>query len=198
MGALHEGRRWHWQRRAPRRGGAPDESPNDWSPDGRFILYVIGRARATGTSWRCRWRATESQYPVVATPFNETNAQFSHDGRWIAFQSNESGQPEIYVQPFLRPGQKVRISTEGGIQARWRSDGKELFYLAPDQRLMAVPIQLDAQRNVVDVGTPAALFRLLSRASRRMIAADTTWCRAMVSAFSWIHSEKSPSPSRLS
>ena len=97
--------------------------------------------------------------PVVATSFNETNAQFSPDGRWIAFQSNESGEPEIYVQPFLRPGQKLRISTAGGVQARWRRDGKELFYLAPDQRLMAVPIQLDAELpNGVDVGTPAALF----------------------------------------
>ena len=108
---------------------------------------VYDRAmKLTETSWRCRWRATESPVPVVATPFNETNAQFSPDGQWIAFQSNESGRPEIYVQPFRRPGQKVRISTEGGVQARWRGDGKELFYLAPDQRLMAVPIQLDAQR----------------------------------------------------
>ena len=134
-------------------------SPNDWSPDGRFILYVIGHADGTRDILARPLEGDQKPVPVVATSFNETNAQFSPDGRWIAFQSNESGQPEIYVQPFLRPGQKVRISTAGGVQARWRHDGKELFYLAPDQRLMAVPIQVDAQlSNGVDVGTPAALF----------------------------------------
>jgi eukaryotic-like serine/threonine-protein kinase len=98
-------------------------------------------------------------------------------------QSNESGRPEIYVQPFRRPGQKVRISTEGAIQVRWRGDGRELFYLPPDKRLMAVPIQLDAQPNVVDVGTPVALFTTALGGIPRTIAADTTWYRAIFSAF---------------
>ena len=132
--------------------------PNDWSPDGRFILYTIAGLKGDRDIMALPLEGDRTPVPVVATPFNETNGQFAPDGQWIAFQSNESGRPEIYVQPFRRPGQKVRISTEGGIQARWRGDGKELFYLAPDQRLMAVPIQLDAQRNVVDVGTPVALF----------------------------------------
>ena len=139
--------------------GLMTTSPNDWSPDGRFILYVIGHADGTRDILARPLEGDPKPVPVVATSFNETNAQFSPDGRWIAFQSNESGQPEIYVQPFLRPGHKVRISTAGGVQARWRRDGKELFYLAADQRLMAVPIQVDAQLlNGVDVGTPAALF----------------------------------------
>jgi serine/threonine protein kinase len=139
--------------------GLRTTSPNDWSPDGRFILYVIGHEDGTRDILALPLEGDRKPVPVVATSFNETNAQFSPDGRWIAFQSDESGQPEIYVQPFLRPGQKVRISTAGGVQARWRRDGKELFYLAPDQRLMAVPIQLDAELpNGVNVGTPAALF----------------------------------------
>ena len=83
--------------------------------------------------------------PVVATSFNETNAQFSPDGRWIAFQSNESGRARDLRPAVPAAGAKVRISRAGGVQARWRRDGKELFYLAPDQRLMAVPIQLDAE-----------------------------------------------------
>jgi len=132
--------------------------PNDWSPDGRFILYTIAGLKGDRDIMALPLEGDRTSVPVVATPFNETNGQFAPDGKWIAFQSNESGRPEIYVQPFRRPGQKVRISTDGGIQARWRGDGKELFYLAPDQRLMAVPIQLDAQRNMVDVGTPMALF----------------------------------------
>jgi hypothetical protein len=132
--------------------------PNDWSPDGRFILYTIAGLKGDRDVMALPLEGDRKPVSVVATPFNETNGQFAPDGKWIAFQSNESGRPEIYVQPFRRLGPKVRISTEGGIQARWRSDGKELFYLAPDERLMAVPIQLDAQRNVVDVGTPVALF----------------------------------------
>jgi serine/threonine protein kinase/Tol biopolymer transport system component len=141
--------------------GLGTTSPNDWSPDGRFILYVIGAGRSRDILALPLEGDGKpgTPIPIVATSFNETNGQFSPDGRWIAFQSDESGQPEIYVQPFLRPGQKVRISTAGGVQARWRRDGKELFYLAPDQRLMAVPIQLDAKLpNAVDVGTPVALF----------------------------------------
>ena len=137
---------------------AKELGPNDWSTDGRFILYGIAGLKGDRDIMALPLEGDQNPVSVVATPFNETNGQFAPDGQWIAFQSNESGRPEIYVQPFRRPGQKVRISTEGGIQARWRGDGKELFYLAPDQRLMAVPIQLDAQRNMVDVGTPVALF----------------------------------------
>ena len=139
--------------------GLPTTSPNDWSPDGRFILYVIARDDGNADIMALPLEGDRKGVPVVATSFRESNAQFSPDGRWIAFQSSESGEPEIYVQPFLRPGAKQRISRAGGVQARWRRDGKELFYLAPDQRLMAVPIQLDAELpNGVDVGTPAALF----------------------------------------
>ena len=137
---------------------AKELGPYDWSPDGRFILYGIAGVKGDRDIMALPLEGDRKEVSVVATPFNETNGQFAPDAQWIAFQSNESGRPEIYVQPFRRPGQKVRISTEGGIQARWRGDGKELFYLAPDQRLMAVPIQFDAQRNVVDVGTPEALF----------------------------------------
>jgi hypothetical protein len=137
---------------------AKELGPSDWSPDGRFILYMIAGLKGDRDLMALPLEGDRTPVPVVATPFNETNGQFSPDGKWIAFQSNESGRPEIYVQPFRRPGQKVRISSEGGIQARWRGDGEEVFYLATDQRLMAVPIQLDAQRDVVDVGTPVALF----------------------------------------
>ena len=109
----------------------PNElGPNDWSPDGRFILYLIAGLKGDRDIMALPLEGDRNPGPVVRRP-GRTNGQFAPDGQWIAFQSNESGRPEIYVQPFRRPGPKVRISTEGGIQARWRGDGKELFYLAP-------------------------------------------------------------------
>ena len=100
-------------------------------------------------------------FPVLETRFSETSARFSHDGEWIAYGSNASGRAEIYVQPFsvpVRSTQAVPVSNGGGVQAQWRGDGKELFYLEPDNRLMAVSINLDTQTGKVDVGSPVPLF----------------------------------------
>jgi hypothetical protein len=134
-------------------------SPKDWSLDGRFILYEIARRGAPRDILALPLKGDRKPIPVVATAANERYAQFSPDGRWIAFQSDESNQFEIYVQPFLRPGGKLLISTAGGTQPRWNRNGNELFYLGLDQRLMAVPIELDAKHpNGVKMGAPAALF----------------------------------------
>src|SRR4029453_10799203 len=108
--------------------------------------------------WALSLEGERRRFPVLETTFNETNAQFSPDGRWIAYQSDESGRVEIYVQPFPGPGRKVRISVSGGIQGGGRRAGKEVFYLGSDNRLMAVPVQLDARGENVDVGTPVPLF----------------------------------------
>ena len=137
------------------------QGPFDWSSDGRFLLYGA-RSRPTGDHyhiWALPVGSNRKAFPVVESPsFDETNGQFSVDGKWIAYQSNESGRVEIYVQPFPGPGHKTVISSVGGVQVRWRQDGKELFYLAPDNRLMAVPIRLDATGQSVEVGTPVSLF----------------------------------------
>jgi dipeptidyl aminopeptidase/acylaminoacyl peptidase len=95
---------------------------------------------------------------VVQTEFEERDAQFSPDGKWIAYQSNESGRFEIYIQPFPGPGRREQASTNGGAQVRWRRDGKELFYIALDGRLMAVPIQARSNDQAFEVGTPVPLF----------------------------------------
>jgi dipeptidyl aminopeptidase/acylaminoacyl peptidase len=130
--------------------------PSDWSQDGRFILYARQRGPDRDDIWALPLEGGRKPFPVVETTFNEENGQFSPDGKWIAYQSDESGSVEIYVQPFPGPGPRIRISGAGGVQARWRNDGKELFYLAPDDRLMGVPIQLDVAG--VDVGTAMPLF----------------------------------------
>ena len=84
-----------------------------------------------------------------------SNGQFSPDGKWVAYASNESGKWEIYVTSFPDAHGKWRVSTDGGEQPRWRGDGKELFYVSSDSKMMAAPVTTGAK---FDSGTPAALF----------------------------------------
>jgi eukaryotic-like serine/threonine-protein kinase len=84
--------------------------------------------------------------------------QFSPDGRWVAYVSNDSGQDEVYVVPFPGPGARVQVSTSGGAQPRWRSDGRELFYLSPETKVMAAEVS-PAERSF-KVGTVRPLFTL--------------------------------------
>jgi Tol biopolymer transport system component len=132
--------------------------PLDWSPDGRFLLYRNSDPKTGYDIWALPLDGSRKPFPAVQTDFDETNGQFSPDGAWVAYQSNESGRVEIYIQPFQGPGGKVPISTNGGAQARWRHDGKELFYVAPDGRLMAVPIQFPSTGHALDAGAPVPLF----------------------------------------
>jgi len=101
-------------------------------------------------------------FPVAQTMFSEREAQFSPDGKWIAYQSNETGQFEIYIQPFPEAkGKKYGpVSTNGGVQVRWRRDGKqlELFYLGLDSRMMTVPIRVVSNGQGIEAGTPVSLF----------------------------------------
>jgi Tol biopolymer transport system component len=130
--------------------------PSDWSPDGRYVLYgdTVRGVWAVGTG------ADREPFPIVETTLRANNAQFSPDGRWIAYQSDESGQrTEVFVQRFPGPGSRLQVSVAGGVQVRWRRDGRELFYLAPDNQLMAVSMRLDADRNTATAGTPVPLFR---------------------------------------
>jgi Tol biopolymer transport system component len=94
---------------------------------------------------------------VLKTEFDERYAQFSPDGHWVAFQSNESGQDEIYIQPF-EPGEKVPVSSGGGAQVRWNRNGRELFYLAPDRRLMSVSLSATAGGNGLQPSSPREVF----------------------------------------
>ncbi len=132
-------------------------SPSDWSRDGQFIL-ITRQDDGNDGIWALPLNGKADSFAVVDTPFNEVNGQFSPDGRWVAYQSNESGQVEIYVHRFPGPGRRWKVSSDGGVQVRWRGDGKQLYYLAPDNRLMAVPIQLESTDDIVDAGVPVPLF----------------------------------------
>jgi Tol biopolymer transport system component len=134
--------------------------PLDWSADGRFLLYRNDDPQTTSDLWVLPMTGTEERKPfaVVKTYFQDRDGQFSPDAKWIAYQSNESGRFEIYIQPFPGPGPKIQISSNGGMQVRWRQDGKELFYVSLDDRLVAVPIKLAAGETKLEAGVPAALF----------------------------------------
>jgi serine/threonine protein kinase len=128
----------------------PDRFPSDWSRDGKYVLYERGADL---------WLLTIPE--LRATQFLKTsstlkNGQFSPDGKWVAYSSNESGRWEVYVTSFPEAHGKWQVSNAGGDQPRWRNDGKELFYLGPDSRMMAVPVKTGAN---FDAGTPTALFQ---------------------------------------
>jgi Tol biopolymer transport system component len=129
----------------------------DWSHDGRYLLYRTITQSQNFDIWALPLDGDKKPIPLVRTPFEERDAQFSPDGKWIAYQSNESGRFEIYMQPFPGPGARIEISTGGGAQVRWRADGKELFYIATDGRLMAVPLKTDSS-GVPKPGNAMPLF----------------------------------------
>jgi Tol biopolymer transport system component len=137
-----------------------DKRPLDWSPDGRFLLYADLDPKGTGNweLWALPMDGDRKPFPVVRTNFDEDSAQFSPDGKWLAYQSNESGRYEINIRLFPGPGDPIRVSTNGGAQARWRRDGKELFFIALDGKLMSVPMRLGSNAQTMEPVTPAPMF----------------------------------------
>jgi Tol biopolymer transport system component len=97
-------------------------------------------------------------FPVADTRFDEREGQFSPDGRFVAYESNESGKYEVYVQPFRSGEEKQQISTAGGAQPRWAHSGRELFYVALDGTLMAAPVKAKTDEKSFDFGPPVPLF----------------------------------------
>jgi Tol biopolymer transport system component len=116
-------------------------SPQDWSADGRFLVYTVPDAKGNRQLWVLPMLAERKPVPFVENGATNYYAGFSHDGRWITYASNESGKYEVYVQSFPAGNGKWQVSTNGGVQPRWRRDGKELFYLGLDRKLMAVPVR---------------------------------------------------------
>ena len=128
--------------------------PTDWSSDQRFVLYTFsGTFPRTLDIWALPLFGDRKPFPVAQTEFLESQGTFSQDGRWVAYTTDETGQPNVYVQPFLRAGGKHRISPNGGRNPHWRADGRELFYLDANGTMTVVPI--DATDSF---GLPKALF----------------------------------------
>ena len=136
-------------------------SPVDWSPDGKFLLLSVNLPKTGFDIWDLPLDGTQKPAPFIQTEFSEFQARFSPDGRWVAYTSNESGPFQVYIQSFPVSGGKWQVSTGGGAQPEWRRDGKELFYLAPDRKLMAVDVK-GAGPNFT-AGVPKALFEARTR-----------------------------------
>jgi len=133
----------------------------DWSRDGKFIVFEEDSGRTNRDVWLLPVEGDHKPVPYLQSPFNEQRGQFSPDGRWMAYVSNESGRNEVYVQPIPASGAKRQISTAGGEFPRWRRDGKELFYLAVDRKLMAVPVSIGgAASGSFEIGPAQPLFEI--------------------------------------
>jgi Tol biopolymer transport system component len=138
------------------------KAASSWSPDGRVLLYLSADPKTGFDIWALPVDGDRKPFPVVQTKSNERLARFSPDGKWIAYESDESGRYEIYVQLWsgssAPAGGKVPISTTGGAQPQWRHDGRALFYIAPDDRLMTVPIRFAASGQAIEPGASIPLF----------------------------------------
>jgi len=133
------------------------KAPQDWSRDGRFLLYMEIDPKTGRDLWAVDLTEKHVKPQVVVnTQFDESLAQFSPDGRWVAYQTNESGRFETVVQAFPDSRGKSHVSTNGGIEPRWSADGKELYFIAPDGTLMDASVSASNSR--FETTTPKRLF----------------------------------------
>ena len=138
--------------------------PDDWSHDGRFLLYTHVDPRTHADLWVLplagNGTPSGTATPFANTEFSEEQGRFSPDARWIAYASDESGRSEIYIQPFPAPpngGSKMPISRDGGSEPRWRRDGKGLFYFSPDGKLMVADV---TEGTTFKASVPRTLFQV--------------------------------------
>ncbi len=136
----------------------PDsKSPSDVSADGRFVLFTKQDPKTGADLWAMSKASPNMPFPIAHTEFMESQGQFSPDAKWVAFQSNESGRSEIYVQAFQGAGTKTQVSVGGGSQVRWRRDGNALFFIGPDGVLKEVTLRFNKAGEIVPA-SPVSLF----------------------------------------
>jgi eukaryotic-like serine/threonine-protein kinase len=124
-----------------------DKWPMDWSKDGAYLLYYETRPKTGGDLQALVMTSRDGGnkiIPVAITAFDEIFGQFSPDGRWVAYQTDESGRPEVVVQSFPDPTTRRQVSRDGGLQPRWSRDGKELYFVSLDSKLMATKLVITA------------------------------------------------------
>ena len=194
-------------------GTSPDESlvegagntvaiaPTSWSADGRYIAYTLrGAFPRTSDVWILPLFGDRKPFPLVHSDYLEGEAVFSPDGRWIAYTTDDSGQPNVFVQPFPEAGEKLQVSTAGGNAPIWRSDGKELYYLG-------ARLDLDGRANRHDrpsrcryaagpLSHRRVQHRLQHRPDRPSVSARRTPCRRTDSASCSTRGRRNPATCR--
>ena len=139
-------------------GATPgDEFPYQWSNDGRYVVSHVPNPQTNWDIWVTPVAEPSKARPFLQTPFNEVQGALSPDGQWMAYASDETGIFEVYVQSFPVARKKWQVSVRGGSEPKWRSDGRELFYIAPQHKLMSVEIRQDS---TFQAGVPRELFRM--------------------------------------
>jgi serine/threonine protein kinase len=141
---------------------------SDWSSDGQYVLYHQGRTKFGALPMS----GERTPMVVLDTPFGKDQAQFSPDTRWIAYNADNSGRFEVYVTSFPRGGEEMRVSRDGGVQPRWRADGRELFFLDLESRLMSVDVRDTSGR--LEFGVPRLLFQAPVEATPEVELYDVT------------------------
>jgi Tol biopolymer transport system component len=134
-----------------------------WSADGQFLMYRSNDPQTGSDLWVLPMAGDRTPWVFLKTPSREAQGMFSPDGRWVVYQSDESGRPEIYVRAFVRPGGtrtledgQLQVTTDGGINPVWGPDGKEVYYLNPAGAMMAAPITV--RGSTIESGAPVLLF----------------------------------------
>jgi eukaryotic-like serine/threonine-protein kinase len=145
------------------------QQPEDVSADGRLLVYANDLQTTTPSIWLLPLQGDGQPRPWLRTPFALRSPRFSPDGRWIAYESDESGDSEIYLALTEGGGEKRRVSPAGGRLPRWRRDARELYYVAPDGFLMAAPITLGAR---LEVGVPVRRFHVETAIENLDVAPD--------------------------
>jgi len=134
----------------------------DWSPDGKFLAFQQAPQGINGV-WMLPFAGDRKPSPFVAqSQFTAFVSVFSPNGKWLAYCSTESGEQKVYVVPFPGLGGKWQVSPGGGCYPRWRRDGKELFYLSPDNRVMAAEVKTDGSSFGIDAVKPLFETRVYS------------------------------------
>jgi len=131
------------------------QTPDAWSPDGRYLVYDKVGPAIDFDLWILPMFGDHKPHVFLQAPGIQQHASISPDGHWIAYESDESGRFEIYVQSFPNPGGKWQVTSEGGLQAQWRRDGRELFYLSPNKKLVSVATR---ESPTFSAGVPQPLF----------------------------------------
>jgi Tol biopolymer transport system component len=151
-------------------GAAPDELldnaartklPLDWSRDGRYIIELVRDTKTKNDIWVLPLFGDRKPFPYLQGSFNEGDARLSPNGRWLAYASDETTRVEIYVQSFPMHTGKWQISNGGGQLPVWSRDGKELYFVGPDEKLMAIEVNGDALKGGSEfkAGVPRPLFQ---------------------------------------